>query len=357
MKRTPVFLAAMTSLVAVLLIIGCTSLSTLPAPPSGIVNGMPYYLPIGKITIKGEYSPPAISPVALAEIFESKALPSPSPSDSGGSSPKPKDSPSKGGSSDAAPAPNSVVVAAAGWTITLTAEVEADADAPRYAAPRRNYMFDDEIHVTVNSKQLLTVGNATAEDRTVDVVGSVASLVTQGLGARTMLQKALPQPFYFSFHPTSKGQVTFVEDQLRSRDIDFRVIPDPRDANAVTGKANVPLVRNEFEERGLAFRRAIPYKVTLKSPRNSAGTINYSHQFLLPDVNGTYVLDYDRMPFVKKVTEIGFTDGMLTDFHQTLPSPVLGFLGIPKAILNAIVPLPSGMNSGGSGSKAGVGGN
>jgi len=62
---------------------------------------------------------------------------------------------------------------------------------------------------------------------------------------------------------------------------------------------------------------------------------------------------YDRMAFVKKLREVGFTDGMLTDFHQKVPSPILGFLGIPKAIVQAIVPIPGAPPSG-SGSASGT---
>ena len=60
------------------------------------------------------------------------------------------------------------------------------------------------------------------------------------------------------------------------------------------------------------------------------------------------------MAFVKKVKEIGFTNGMLTDFHQKVPSPILGFLGIPKAVLQAIVPVPGTPGPSGSASSAGT---
>ena len=64
-------------------------------------------------------------------------------------------------------------------------------------------------------------------------------------------------------------------------------------------------------------------------------------------------MKYNRMAFVKKVKNVGFTDGMLTDYHQTVPSPILGFLGIPKAIVQAIVPIPGAAPSG-SGSTSGT---
>ena len=65
-------------------------------------------------------------------------------------------------------------------------------------------------------------------------------------------------------------------------------------------------------------------------------------------------MKYDRLPFVKKVREVGFSDGMLTDFHQKRPSPVLGFLGIPKAIVQAIVPIPGAPPTSGGGSASGT---
>jgi len=59
-------------------------------------------------------------------------------------------------------------------------------------------------------------------------------------------------------------------------------------------------------------------------------------------------------PFVKKVWEVGFSDGMLTDFRQKRPSLILGFLGIPKAIVQAIVPIPRAQPSSGSASASGT---
>ena len=35
-------------------------------------------------------------------------------------------------------------------------------------------------------------------------------------------------------------------------------------------------------------------------------------------------MQYNRMPFLKKVREVGFKDGMLTEFYQKRPSPSSG---------------------------------
>jgi hypothetical protein len=79
---------------------------------------------------------------------------------------------------------------------------------------------------------------------------------------------------------------------------------------------------------------------------NRIPAIDSTQQFILPDPNRLYEIEYPRMAFVKKVKEIGFTNGMLTDFHQKVPSPILGFLGIPKAIVYAIVPIPGAAPTG-----------
>ena len=59
-----------------------------------------------------------------------------------------------------------------------------------------------------------------------------------------------------------------------------------------------------------------------------------------------YSVEYPRMPLVKKVKNIGFTDGMLSDYNKKLPNPMLGFLGILKAIVESIVPAPRAAPSG-----------
>ena len=67
-------------------------------------------------------------------------------------------------------------------TITLTSEVEADESKSAgvyYAKPHANYLYEDDVHVAVNSKHLLSTGNVTTEDKTVEIVGAVASLVSQ----------------------------------------------------------------------------------------------------------------------------------------------------------------------------------
>ena len=104
---------------------------------------------------------------------------------------------------------------------------------------------------------------------------------------------------------------------------------------------------------GIAFRTVIPYELEIRSVPNTWFYIHEKRTLLLPDTNRdhTLVLDYSRIPFVKKTTNIAFVDGIPQDLGQKVPSPVLGFLAIPKGILQALVPLPQTM-AGPSGMQA-----
>ena len=329
------------------------------------MNGMLYYLPIGKITIKGEFK-------------EVTSTPTPCPT----CTPKPSPAKTEGGNKDAdaqAAAPLTATTApgnagdgestgvsmgsASQLTITLTPEVEADESKSAgvyYAKPHANYLYEDDVHVTVNSRHLLSTGNVTTEDKTVEIVGAVASLASQFRAAAegTPPPAKSRLPFYFSFHPSKAGEVERVRKELDERGIAFTVEP----TQAPAGKGVVVSGRQakELGENGLVFRPAISYRVKLiyqpvnrENPRNLE-LIDSTQQFILPDPNQLYEIEYPRMAFVKKVKEIGFTDGMLTDFHQKVPSPILGFLGIPKAILQAIVPIPGAPTANGSAAASGT---
>jgi hypothetical protein len=322
---------------------GCQTLSTNQEnPPSGSeINGMLYYLPIGKITIKGEFEDTDAVQISVA------------PS-------RGKQKPAPGGDSGGA-GQNSVTISAAPLTITLIPEVEADENVgPFYATPQANYLYEDEAKLAVNAKHLLSTGNVTTEDKTVEIVGSLASLAKQfaALTEEEKEEKPKPTPFWFSFHPSNFKEVQDVENALNQRGIYFQLSPASRPVAVDTkGSRFSSVAAQQLGKEGLLFRPAISYKIKLRYPNgafsSSTTLINAEQQFVLPDIARLYEIKYNRMAFVKKVKEIGFSDGMLTEFHQKVPSPILGFLGIPKAVVQAIVPIPAAAPSG-SGSASGT---
>jgi len=301
---------------------GCRTLSTTQRIPTteSPINGMLYYLPIGKITIKGEYG-----------NTDSNSAPS---------------STHRKQSTDVAEASSSATATAtatatptatpAALTITLTAEVEADeASGEYYVTPQANYLYEDDVHVTVNAKHLLSTGNVTTEDKTAEIVGALASLARAGASLTRTEPTEDQRPFNFTFHPCNSGEVQKVACQLNKRGISLEVTTSAKPVPQCVGilhDKEVRRVATEFGKNGLLFRGVLPYNIRLIAPVNKDGsrisgelTIDNTQQVLLPNPEKLYAIEYQRMAFVKKMKEVGFTDGMLTDYHQHLPSPILGF--------------------------------
>jgi hypothetical protein len=61
----------------------------------------------------------------------------------------------------------------------------------------------------------------------------------------------------------------------------------------------------------------------------------------LPDTERKYYLALDRSPFVKNDTQIALVKGVVQKVAVTRPSIILGIVGVPKTILEALVPLSS----------------
>ena len=335
---------------------------------------MLYYLPIGKITIKGQFKD-VEKKEESAKPCQS-CTPCPKPKDKDDASALTTEKKGKGtgtqGGDDGATGQGTISVTQ--LTISLSAEEEADTSAGIfYATPRSNDWYEDEVSLKVNKQHLLSTGNVTTEDKTVEIVGTLASIAARAAGipggpffqqGETPAPTATPkpikfsrQPFHFSFHPSIADEVQFVVDELQARGIDFSVKPVPMSDGKAVLLSDSQI--RQLGERGLVFRPAISYKVTIifngditPDTKDTGNLIKNTQQFIMPDPTRLYSMEYPRMPFVKKVKNIGFTDGMLSDYNQKVPSPILGFLGIPKAIVEAVVPIPGGGSSGSASSSS-----
>jgi hypothetical protein len=89
---------------------------------------------------------------------------------------------------------------------------------------------------------------------------------------------------------------------------------------------------------GIVVRAPAPYRViiTVNSNPNSQA----EQLIFLPDKERDYFLPLDRSPFVKNDTQITLVDGVVQKVAVSRPSIILGILGVPKTILDALVPLP-----------------
>lgn len=82
---------------------------------------------------------------------------------------------------------------------------------------------------------------------------------------------------------------------------------------------------------------------TTEEPGQSSEKIEETQSkiVMLPDINQDYIWPINRRYFVADQTTITLKDGMITTFQQTKPSMVAGIVGIPKTILEALVPIPT----------------
>src|SRR5262249_40662293 len=155
-------------------------------------------------------------------------------------------------------------------------------------------------------------------------------IAAQAKGVAAPGEAEKPPPFTFSFYPHDSDQVKDIAGQLSERGITLKVTADGEDVTKPGAKVhkisdekmkelkNLAEVTTKAGSPGLLFRPAVSYKVSLtySDPASGLKAICTTQQFILPDPTRLYVMRYDRMAFVKKVREVGFTDGMLTDFHQ-----------------------------------------
>ena len=89
---------------------------------------------------------------------------------------------------------------------------------------------------------------------------------------------------------------------------------------------------------GIIVRAPAPYriKVTQDGPNLSG-----EQTVFLPDPTRIYYLPLDRTPFVKNETKIALVNGVVQSVSVTRPSIILGIVGVPKTILEALLPLGS----------------
>lgn len=152
-------------------LVACHSFSTLrdPTDPkdgigqvsinSNRVSGLVYYLPKGRIRITGDFKSNAGGDSSAAGKASSGA--------GGRLRSALADGPSDGDSGEQK-----------NFVITIAADIEADPNERYFLKPVRNYFYNDDIRLTINSKHLLSTGNATAEDQTAQII-SFFILVTK----------------------------------------------------------------------------------------------------------------------------------------------------------------------------------
>jgi hypothetical protein len=230
------------------------------------------------------------------------------------------------------------------FLITISQVLDADPRERFFLEHSRNSFYDDEVKVTVNEKGLLTTVNTTSEDKSAAIAGSLAGIVGDalrfGAGVSTR-DKAAPtggrQPFNYVFDPFSDEDVAKIRANLIAQGLDLHVIHNSFTGSQVATPKE--LADRSFKTAGVVFRPLRPVTITIDDQASTKSQME-SQVVLLPDPESKLLLDFGRVAFVKKVTNVTFVDGTLREVSVNRPSQVLGVLAIPKEVLKAIVPLP-----------------
>lgn len=240
------------------------------------------------------------------------------------------------------------------FQVTITTEMEADPKARYYLKPDVNVFYDDHTHLAVNAKGLLITANATAEDRTPQIVADIAATganafrFAAGGGfaalAATETKRAFT-PFDIVFR---LDEIEKVRDDFKKAGFKIGVTRELADGVKYSARGwgwinskdenDIPWLKH-----GVVFRPWEPVQIDIEALDKAKiieGAHRYSAVLMVPDEKHPLVFDYSRMPFVKKVSNVTFVDGCLHGYESTRPSSVLGFLQIPKAVMSAIAPLP-----------------
>jgi len=248
----------------------------------------------------------------------------------------------------------------------VTTIIEADS-AARYVAKRKlHILFDDDITITTDpATGLLSAVNGTSTDQTASIAGAIASSVggaltfgaelgpvgSYGVGESVDFEAVTNKAFFSSFQvtlTTSPG-VSHLAAYVVSPDLtdklyawfDVELIPEltPAESNDFEAKA-APKCSN-----GIVVRLPVPYKVKITARVFRSNGANNMFQVpeqivFLPSEKQDYYLPLTRSPFVANSTKVTLVNGMVQTLQQTRPSLVLGIVGVPKTILNALVPIP-----------------
>ena len=275
-----------------------------------------------------------------------------------------------------------------GWQPRCTILTEAD---PYYCYRLRykgNVLFDDDVTVAVDpGSGLLTGINALTTDQSINSVGNLVAAAGTALtfgaslgpvssyGARgnnneefkEIRDNAYTSSFQISIEPDQTVPPIYLvspDESSPKLSQDTNGAPVKAENNKVTplyAKFEITLTRiiteppqtasemgsNVTKLDGIVVRMPVPFTLEIKGtfykPQDSYNTPRYADSkftVLLPDEQHNYFLPISRRPLVMTGTKVVLNNGMIESYQQIKPSIVAGIVGIPKTILNALVPIP-----------------
>jgi hypothetical protein len=280
------------------------------------------------------------------------------------------------------------------WTITVTPYIDADTTRHYRLTRKVNHLFEDNVTLEVDATTgLLQTVNATSEDKTAAIVAEGLAIAAKAMSfgaagagvavtTRGYTKERTPAPapcgdtvpFEGSFRYIirssdlpSDERYTFTRTLVLSPPPTPSPTPTPTPTSAPLGSAIgvtadsksitktycIVVKREDKHDKdeiaksipnptdGIVVRAPAPYRITMTQLDMKTNTERVAEQLIfLPDTQRDYLLPLDRSPFVKNDTQITLVKGVVQKVTVSRPSIILGILGVPKTILDALVPLP-----------------
>ena len=284
------------------------------------------------------------------------------------------------------------------WAITVTPYIDADTSPPHWRLTRKvNHLFEDNVTLEVDATTgLLQTVTATSEDKSaaiaaaglaiaakamtfgaagaipgpsslrraeravplcsnqsssVEFVGSFRYMINSSdlpkdetsSTCRTLVVWSAPTPAPSSTNgvgptptatpappPTATPSPTPVKKT-------YNIIVYREDKHGPRETQNPVRIRGQSD--GIVVRAPAPYHVAITV--NDKPNLMAEQLLFLPDTQRDYYLPLDRSPFIKNDTQIALVKGVVQKVTVVRPSIILGIVGVPKTILEALVPLSS----------------
>jgi hypothetical protein len=189
------------------------------------------------------------------------------------------------------------------------------------------------LTIQLTPEGLLKKVDTTVEDKSGEVIVKLAE-VGKEIARVAMYVSSVGET------PVVKQDLTFSPSDLS--DVNSKLIGISPEKFKIELVPMVPLSPSNMggdnkSSSGVCFRPQIPYKLRFLQD----GVMVEQRILLLPDGAPKICMPIERAAFVRKVTNLTFDKGILTEVHIEKPSEVLGFMDIPVAIAKAIASIPA----------------
>ena len=194
-------------------------------------------------------------------------------------------------------------------------------------------LSNDSLTIQLTADGLLKKVETTVEDKSGEIIVKLAEVGKEVAKAAIYVSSVGESPrvirdLTFSPSDFSKVNSEVLNVMPGNLQIDLRPMVSLSSSNKGGDDKSAP---------GVCFRPQIPYKLRFFK----GGAVVEQRILLLPDGAPKICMPIERSAFVKKVTNLTFDKGVLTEVHIEKPSEVLGFMDIPVSITKAIASIPA----------------